>query len=275
MDNATVSRLLGGVPFMTLEQADRLTAFMAEQGVKHVLELGFAHGVSTCYMAAALARNGGGSIVTMDLASSRGQQPNIEELLERIGERGRVRVHFEPTSYTWRLMKMLEEDPRPRFDFCYLDGAHSWFVDGFAFFLVDRLLEPGGWIVFDDLDWSYAASPSLSGTEWVRAMPPDERDAPQVRKIFDLLVVPHPNYRGFRIADGWGYAQKRPEGPAGPPEVRTVTQVERVYVGPGGVALRAVERLRRALSRSRFRADAARLSSSDGRPPSPPGPPDG
>jgi hypothetical protein len=50
-----------------------------------------------------------------------------------------VNYYFEPTSYTWRMMKMLEEDEGPRFDLCYLDGAHSWFVDGFAFFLIDRL----------------------------------------------------------------------------------------------------------------------------------------
>ena len=37
-------------------------------------------------------------------------------------------------------MKMLEDDPEPRFDFCYIDGVHNWADDGFAFFLIDRLL---------------------------------------------------------------------------------------------------------------------------------------
>ena len=147
--------------------------------------------------------------MTIDLESARTAQPNIEELLTQVGERERVKVFYEPTSYTWRLMKFLEQDPLPSFDFCYLDGAHNWFVDALAFTLVDRVLRPGGWIIFDDVDWTYATSPALSKTEWVQNMPADERETPQVQKIFDLLVKTHPNYHHFRLEDGWAYAQKQ------------------------------------------------------------------
>ncbi|MGL5809687.1 MAG: hypothetical protein ACRCYQ_07075, partial [Nocardioides sp.] len=74
------------------------------------------------------------------------------------------------------------------FDFAFIDGAHSWFVDGLAFFLVDKLLKPGAWVLFDDLDWTYATSPTLSQTELVRSMPEDERNTPQIGKVFELLV---------------------------------------------------------------------------------------
>ena len=30
----------------------------------------------------------------------------------------------------------------------------NWDTDGPSLFLVDRLLRPGGWIVFDDIEWS-------------------------------------------------------------------------------------------------------------------------
>ena len=60
-------------------------------------------------------------------------QPNVEELLIRIGERDRVDAFYEPTSYTWRLIRLLKQDPTPRFDFCDVDGADDWFGDGFAF----------------------------------------------------------------------------------------------------------------------------------------------
>jgi len=209
MDNVRVKELIGDTSHMSLYQANRLTAFMAEHAVQNVLELGFAHGVSTCYMAAALARFGSGSIVTIDLESARQREPNIEELLARVGQSGRVTVYFEPTSYTWRLMKFLEEERRPAFDLCYIDGAHNWFVDGFAFFLVHLLLKPGGWIIFDDLDWTYATSPSLAHTERVRRMPEDERTTPQVRKVYELLVKSHPQYHNFRMENGWAYAQKK------------------------------------------------------------------
>ena len=209
MKSHEVRAAVGKVPHMTLPQAEKIRRFIADHQVEVILELGFYHGVSTCYMAAALSELGRGSIVTIDLEWTRQAKPNIEALLDRIGERHRVKVFYEPTSYTWRMMRFLEEDSTPRFDLCYLDGAHSWFVDALAFFLVDRLLRPGGWIILDDLDWTYAKSPSLKHTEAVRGMPTDEQTTPQVRKIYELLVKTHPNYHNFRIEGGWAFAQKR------------------------------------------------------------------
>jgi predicted O-methyltransferase YrrM len=81
-------------------------------------------------------------------------------------------------------MKFPEDDPTPRFDLCYLDGAHNWFVDGLAFFLVHRLLKPGGWIIFDDVDWTYESSPTLKDTEDVRKMPED-----RVEKVVQIEKV--------------------------------------------------------------------------------------
>ncbi len=106
-------------------------------------------------------------------------------------------------------MKLLENDVTPRFDLCFIDGAHSWFVDGFAFFLVDRLLVKGGWIVFDDLNWTYSTSPSLQNTKRVKNMPKDERTIAQVKQVYELLVKTHPNYGEFAVKDNWAYARKR------------------------------------------------------------------
>ncbi len=243
MTPVEVKRIVGGLPSMTLEQGEAMTRFIGEQGIGDILELGFHHGVSTCYMAAALAGRGGGSITTIDLEAARAAAPNVEALLERVGERGRVRVHYEPSSYAWRLMRFLEEDPAPRFDLCYLDGAHTWRDDALAFFLADRLLRPGGWIVLDDLDWTFAASPSLKDAGWVRALPADERTEPQVRKIYELLVKPHPGYHNFVVRDGWAYAQKRAGLPRAARDVVTEVRVERVHVGLGGLAVRAARLL--------------------------------
>jgi len=129
-------------------------------------------------------------------------------LLDKFNLKDLVQVFYEPTSYTWRLMKLIEEDPTPSFDFCYLDGAHNWYVDGFAFFLVDKLLQNNAWIIFDDLNWTYNTSPSLKNTDRVKNLPEDERSVPQVKKVYDLLVRTHPNYGNSKIKGGWGYAQK-------------------------------------------------------------------
>ncbi|HUF10570.1 MAG TPA: class I SAM-dependent methyltransferase [Rhodothermales bacterium] len=242
-----VAQIVGDTPYMTLSQARTMTRFIQENQPEAILELGFAHGVSTCYMAATLSEMGRGTIVSIDLEPARDRKPNIEDLLERIGERDRVEVFYEPTSYTWRLMKFLEEDPSARFDLCYVDGAHSWFVDALAFFLVDRLLKPGGWIIFDDLDWSYATSPSLKNLEWVRNMPPEEQETAQIRKIYELLVKAHPNYENFRVEDGWAFAQKRHGAPSamipGQRETEHIVRVERIQVGFGGFLQRVAKKL--------------------------------
>lgn len=150
-----------------------------------------------------------GHITTIDLEVAKKREPNIECLLTKLGLLEKVSIYYEPTSYTWRLMKFLEERPRRQFDLCYIDGPHSWFVDGFGFFLVDLLLKEGGWIIFDDLYWTFSESPALGKTDWVKEMPEDERTTPQILKIYELLVKPNFGYHNFQTIDGWAFAQKK------------------------------------------------------------------
>ncbi len=242
-----VQSVVGDTPHMRIAQATTLTGHMQEFDVRDVLELGFCHGVSTCYMAAELQSRGGGHIVTIDLEVQRKDSPTVEGLLDRLGLRHLVDVHFEPTSYTWRLMRMLEESVEPRFDLCYIDGAHNWFVDGFAFFLVDRLLRPGGWLIFDDLHWTYASSRTLRDTEWVRNMPEDERHTAQIGKVYELLVKRHLGYGEFRVDGSWAYARKLQVDGSGERHVVTEHIVERERYGLGEFADKTVQRIEAAV----------------------------
>jgi predicted O-methyltransferase YrrM len=195
-------------PHMTPAQAAKIYQHFAKYRPRDVLELGFAHGVSSCYMAGALEESGGGHLTTIDRGSAERRQPNIYELLEGCGLTHLVTVALTETSYTWELMAYLEAGPQPRFDFVYVDGAHLWDVDGFAFFLLDRLLEPGGWVLFDDLNWTLDTSPSLKDAEWVLRLPSHQRTTPQIRKVYELLVRTHELYGEFRDEEGWGWARK-------------------------------------------------------------------
>lgn len=85
------------------------------------------------------------------------------------------------------------------------------------FFLVDKLLNPEGWLLFDDLQWSYAgkldegkkASDGIS----IYEMGPDEIQQPHIELIFQLLVMQHPDYANFLIKDNWwAWAQKTRQG---------------------------------------------------------------
>jgi predicted O-methyltransferase YrrM len=232
------------IPHMTFEQGQAISDVIQRNGFHDILELGFRHGVSTCYMAAALEHLGGGKITTIDLLSAKNAQPNIESLLADLGLAHLADVFYEPHSYVWRLMKFIESDDSPRFDFCYIDGAHDWATDGFAFYLVDRLLKPGGLIIFDDMDWTFESSATLRKTEFVRFMSDDEKKTPQIRRVWELLVKTHPAYGDFVIKDGWGHARKmHAEALTTPGEIRTETVYEKRYVGFGGAALRILRRL--------------------------------
>jgi predicted O-methyltransferase YrrM len=99
---------------------------------------------------------------------------------------------------------------RPVFDFVFIDGAHTWEVDGFAFFLVDKLLKPGGWLLFDDVHWTMAGSPTVRDSERVRALPDEEKNTPQIMRVFALLTMQHPDYSDFTVKGNWAWAYKNP-----------------------------------------------------------------
>lgn len=188
-----VAAAVDGIPFASLNKGRLLYDLVLEARPREILELGFAHGVSTCYLAAALEETGGGRITTVDHLSSAERTPSVEHLLDLTGLGRHVEVVRAPTCYTWFLRDRLREDPRPRYDFCFLDGGKRWTVDGMAFFLVDRLLRQDGWMVFDDYSW--VAEGRRPG--WTA----EEASVAPIREIFELLVRPHPDYSEFRIVD--------------------------------------------------------------------------
>jgi predicted O-methyltransferase YrrM len=203
----------GTGPFRGRELYD----FIRRERPSECLELGFAHGVSTLYLAAALEANGAGRLISVDLDMAREREPSAEQLLDRAGLGPRVSLVFEPTSYNWYLHRRIREQTRddgvcePYLDFCFIDGAHRWVDDGLAFFLVDKLLKPGGWLLFDDLTWKVEA---LDVDE-------SERSLAQVREVFDLLVMSHPSYDHLETDGEWGWARK---ATTPGPQVRTVVE---------------------------------------------------
>ncbi len=210
-----------GVPFISKEQARALYDFVLRQRPQECLELGFAHGTSVCYLAAALDEIGAGHVTAVDLVSGQEwQDPSIEQLLDRCGLNRYVTVVREKLSYTWFLKRKIEEQTAdhactPMYDFCYIDGPKNWTVDGAAFFMVDKLLKENGYLLFDDMDWTYGSCAEWSARKLeetgilVSQMDKDESNQPHVAAIFELLVMQHPNYSNFEIVDkDWGWAQK-------------------------------------------------------------------
>jgi predicted O-methyltransferase YrrM len=203
-----VYQIVQGYPHMNLGQGQNIYEKIRNNGYRRILELGFNWGVSTCYLASAIADQPDGRVVTIDLANRVAFRPGVEGFLEACGLRQSVIVFYEYSSYTWRLRAFLRMDPPPEFDLIYLDGGHLWEPDALAFVLAEQMLRPGGMLIFDDLNWTFGQSPHWSDAEAVRNMPADERDTPHVREIFDLLVKPHPNIAKTFENSSWGFAIK-------------------------------------------------------------------
>jgi predicted O-methyltransferase YrrM len=203
-----IKERLGDLPYMRLEEGEKVFNLIQTHRLYKCLELGFYHGASSAYIAGAVEELGRGSLTTIDLERARNLQPNIGEVLTLLGLEKWVEYYFEPTSYNWRLMKFLEDGLQGQFDFCYIDGGHTWYSTGFAFFLVTKLLRPGGWIIFDDLDWTHEAE-RAGGILRVEAMPSEEKLTPQVRRVYELLVKTDPSFDLFFEEGQWGYARKR------------------------------------------------------------------
>lgn len=217
MEFETIRRELEGIPYISPDRAKRLYDFIIETERTSCLELGFAHGTSTCYIAAALDELGTGTVTAVDLKDSADRSPNAEELLDRTGLGRFVHLVREENSYNWYLKRAIEEStvdgaPAPRFDFCFIDGAKNWTIDGLAFFLVDKLLMEDGWVLFDDFRWTYeshaGAKQSCDGVT-IRELSEVERKTPHVEAIFRLLVMQHPSYGEFSVQDDtWAWAHK-------------------------------------------------------------------
>lgn len=100
-------------------------------------------------------------------------------------------------SYNWSLARALERYEEPIYDYVLLDGAHTWVHDALAFLLIDRLVKPGGYVQFDDYDWTLAESKSMNPKAFPKTskwFTNEQIQAKQVKMIFDLLVRRDENY---------------------------------------------------------------------------------
>ena len=134
-----ISKLLHGIPYTSLSKGKNLYEIIIKNKAQNILELGFAHGVASCYMAAALDELNSGKITVVDLEKSKNEKPNIEDLLITSGLSKYVDIFREKNSYNWFLNKEIESNTDnnnciPKYDFVFIDGPKDWTIDGLAFF---------------------------------------------------------------------------------------------------------------------------------------------
>lgn len=173
----------------------RTVEFFAASGCRSYAEIGVYRGETVRHIAEVLA--GEGEIHLFDF------EDRVAPVAAELRDAGHGNVIAHPNtrrlmdSYNWSLMGLLAEHGRPLFDYVFLDGAHTWALDALAFLLVDRLLQDGGYVDFDDYSWTMTRSPSMRPEAFpdVRRLYTDEQiEQAQVALVVDLLVRPHPSY---------------------------------------------------------------------------------
>jgi len=165
-------------------------------GARVVAEIGIYEGATSEGIARVLTERDG-ELHLFDF------EDRVQAVAQRLSGPGRCRIVEHGNSrkimdsYNWTLGRLLGALEPPSFDYVSLDGAHLWGIDALTFFLVDRLLQVGGHIDFDDYDWSLAQSATMNpqALPVTAAIHTDEQiEAPQVALVVDRLVRPDPRY---------------------------------------------------------------------------------
>ena len=203
-----VQQYVGNVPYMRMQEALIFYDLIMAHELRSILQLGVGHGVSTAYLAGAIEQIGSGCVTTIDLETAKNRSPNLKEIISACGLQGRVEMFFEPATFNSKLMMLLEERICRRFDLCYIESGHTWTEVGLAFCLLRYLLRPGGWVVLNDIPYTFRTSRNHISSR-VLQLPEEEQVTPQVERVFTLLVMRDNNFDTFRRIGRFGFARKR------------------------------------------------------------------
>lgn len=131
-------------------------------------------------------------------------------------------IHFlgnTTGTYARTLFDMLCEGRR--FSMVYLDGAHTFYIDLPAFYLAHALLEPGGYFLVDDINWTLS---SLKRNMWrefeqwlfyhriynFNEYTPEQQNEKAIKLLAEEVLIKQHGYELRRddSLDGWWVLQK-------------------------------------------------------------------
>jgi len=131
----------------------------------------------------------------------------------KIIKHGNTRKIFD--SYAWALTSIAQELLNNKsslmfFDFVYLDGAHSFHCDAAATAVLKEMIAIDGFIVFDDMKWTFDKSPSLNANvnpAILEYYTPEQLSVPHIERIVKVLMEGDDRYK--RVYFNQNYQQLR------------------------------------------------------------------
>jgi predicted O-methyltransferase YrrM len=198
------------LPYMNHYQALYMKELIQKNKLKNLCELGHYHGKSSIYFGAILEEQGFGTLTTFDILSNRAS-PNINSLISEFSLEKFINPVVTDEGYVWGLSALINNHAS-KFDFCYIDGGHTFESTTLAFILTDLLLEKNGIIVFDDVSWTVQKSMSVYGNAILnipmyKNSTAKQKTIPQVKMVCDL-IMPHYNYTLIDTVYDWAVYQK-------------------------------------------------------------------
>jgi predicted O-methyltransferase YrrM len=197
---------------MTHDQALYMRDIILKYRCKNICELGHFHGKSSIYIGSILEEQGHGKLTTFDWTKTR-VTPSIADLIKEFDLENYITPTVSAEGYTWDLAALIKADVE-KFDFCYIDGGHTFESSTLAFVLTDILLEKNGIVIFDDLYWTADQSVKHWGVRLnsiieYKNLTDRERLVPPVKMICDI-ILPHYDYSLLDVVDqlGWIIYQK-------------------------------------------------------------------
>jgi predicted O-methyltransferase YrrM len=131
------------------EQCIYLQDIIVQHGYKQSLEIGFAFGISALAIGEAIVNNAGRHLV-IDKYEYKIWGGHGVDLIRQAGFEGHIDFRED---FCYEVLPKLLEEGR-QFDFAYIDSTKlfDWLM--VDFFYIDKMMVPGGMIVFDDLKFS-------------------------------------------------------------------------------------------------------------------------
>jgi hypothetical protein len=190
-----------------LENATTLHNLIIHNELHTCLVINNGLNLTVAYVAGALNALGKGQVQAIIPKGARTSSFDLPSMLALAGLTKWATVTHCDGSYNWALKSFLEGGLRESVDLCVLEGGRTWSETGFAVCIIEQLLRPRGWLVLDNLDFSFRRS-GMRDKPWVRNKPEDEQVTTQVERVFALLVQGNPNFRNFRRYGALALARK-------------------------------------------------------------------
>jgi predicted O-methyltransferase YrrM len=178
-------------------EGELIQAWIAQQQPRRLLEIGFAYGISTLFICDALTNF---DDLRYDIIDN-SQQTEWEGIgianLERAGYDHIYTLHEADS--TLRLPQMVAEGRR--FDFALVDSWHAFDHTLVEFFYINRMLEIGGVVVFDDFhtEGIQKLAAYMDGLEFYERLPlPDEFEKRREVRVRRMRNVPPTRLVAYR-----------------------------------------------------------------------------